>query len=145
MGRPPKSTMVQTEHSPLEELGLRDSEGIDIPGYVFRWVNLEYRYKGKRWKIWQPVLRDSEIGAEVVKQLGPGNDRFNGRDSDSNMIYQGGDMVLAYATVEQNDALKAHNAKLAKDRIDMIDGELLRRSVVVPGSGGYSKKNAGGN
>ena len=144
MGRPPKSTLVQTEHSPLEELNLKDSEGLHIPGYVFRWVNLAQRYKGNNWQIWGPVLRDSEIGIEVVKQLGPGNDKFSGRDGDSNMIYNGGDAVLAYATVEQNEALKAHNAKLAKDRIVMIDGDLLRRSVVVPGSGGYLK-NAGGN
>jgi hypothetical protein len=144
MGRPPKSTLVQTEHSALEELQLKDSNGLHVPGYVFRWLNLEQRYKGRNMEIWQVVLRDSEIGAAVVEQLGPGNDKYGGRDGDSNMIYNGSDCVLGYATVEQNAALKAHKDKLAKDRIDMIDGDLLRRSVVVPGSGGYLK-NAGGN
>lgn len=113
MGRPPKSTLVQTTHAATEELGLKGYGGIDVPGYVFRWVHAGYRSKGNNWKIWQPVLRDSEIGAAVVAQLGPGNDRFNGKDADSNLIYQGADMVLAFSTVEQNEALKAHNSKVA--------------------------------
>jgi len=142
MGRPPKSTLTQTVHSDLEELGLKGSSGLNVPGYVFRWVNLGYRYS-KGWKIWTPVLRDSEIGRSVVEQLGPGNDRYNGKDADSNMIYQGSDMVLAYATVEQNEAMKEHKDRIARERIEMIDGTMQRRSVVVPGSGAYMR-NVGG-
>jgi len=143
MGRPPKNTMAQTSHAPMEEYGAQSTSEIVVPGYGFRWCNLSQRYR-HGWGIWTPLTRDSEIGQLVLPQLREGNDKFNGANAESNFVYQGTDSVLAYSTREKIDALKAHNAAKAEDRISSIDVAELRRNVIIPASGGFTKR-IGGN
>lgn len=142
MGRPPKNTLTQTSHAAIEEMNQQDSSEIKVPGYGFRWCNVSQRYR-HGWGIWTPVTRDSEIGQQVVPQLRVGNDKFVGANAESSFIYQGSDSVLAYSTIEKINALKERNANKAEERIKSVDAAELRRNVIVPASGGYTKSIGG--
>jgi hypothetical protein len=135
--------MTQTSHAHMEELGFLDTSSMKVPGYVFRWVNLAQRHR-KGWGIWTPVTRNSEIGQQVLPQLGYINDKFMGANAEANLIYQSAELVLSYTTVEKNEALKEHNATKAENRIRSVDAAELRRNVIVPASGGYIR-SIGGN
>ncbi len=141
MGRPPK----QIEFDPLKEAKYEGGNLPVVPGYVFRWVNPEFRSKGDNWDIFMPVTRDSDIGKIAVEQIGGTlSAKFLGGNLDTNLIYRGGDSLLAYATVEANNEKKRRDAEAAERRIKMIDAAGLQRNVIVPAAGGYMAAIRGG-
>jgi hypothetical protein len=139
MGRPPKITQVT--HNVAEEATTGSTASFNIPGLVFRWVNIRHR-NSKGWGIWSPVLRDSEYGKIIAEQMGYA-DRFAGMNANSNLFHEGSDGVLAFSTVEKHAEYCDKISKGAEERMNMIDAAQVRRNVIIPASSGFSR-NFGG-
>ena len=105
---------------------------LEIPGLVFRWVNPSSRER-KGWGIWTPVTKDSEVGAEVEKQMSRTLDVFSGLDTDSNFFMRGRDSMLAYTTeeraAEHKVALK-EKADAALKQVHDTEGAELRHTYI---------------
>ena len=105
---------------PIHESSIDNTPAsLDIPGWQFSWQNVGTNEK-QGWGIHRPVMRDTELGAAVAKKFGITGTGFAGMHADSNLFYNGADLVLAYTSQKLYDKSMA-----AKDsRADMQMREL---------------------
>lgn len=91
-----------------------DPTKLKVAGWVFGWQNIDLNKK-VGWGIYRPVLRDSELGEEIARQLGLNLAPERGMDIDNNYFHFGSDLVLGY-TSEVLYAKKQADAEKAADR-----------------------------
>ena len=108
----------------------------EVPGFVFRWVNAEYRTSRHKWKHWRPVERESEMGQLVAEQMDKEHDKFEGPNTSTNYFYRGSQAILAYAKKEDADAYRQKISNLAADQLRKVvdPEEVTMQHIMVPTS-----------
>lgn len=111
----------------------------ELPGQVFSWQN-PYTNEKMGWRIWSPVLRDSDIGLKVAEQLGDTFDKFKGLNEETNYFMKGRDCMLAFTSKERYDEAQAEKQERADAQLRQIDDAAeLRRNVMIQTPMGNSK------
>jgi hypothetical protein len=113
-----------------------DPSRIDVPGWVFSWQNVNQmtRYG---WGQHRPVLRDTDLGAEVARQFGIEGDLYEGQNAETNFFMFGVDGVLAYTSkaLQEQHELDEQEKADAQMRVlgdDVTFGE-VRHTVINSG------------
>ena len=127
----PKTIFVE----PIVEFSKHNEPSrIEVPGWVFSWQNLDRKNK-LGWGEHNPVKRDTELGEAVLAQFGVEGAQYEGLNTDTNLIFYGGDLVLAYTSADIQERRMAEKARLADAQMGIIseDVRMTRHSVISPG------------
>jgi hypothetical protein len=105
----------------------------DLPtmeGLVLRWVNPAARNRSiSGWKCWRPVSRESDVGQTVAEHLEENTFRFGEVRQDSDYFWRG-DMLLAFAPIDEVEALRKANVSNADRQLEMVVEEHRSRHKI---------------